>query len=93
MQWGQDAVYKVGGRIFAITGPTGGASFKVTDIAFEALTESSRARPAPYLARAKWVYFDQLADLDADEVTDWLTTAHALVAAKLTRAKRLEIGL
>ena len=93
VQWGDEEVYKVGGRIFAITGPRGGASFKATDIAFEALTESGRARPAPYLARAKWVYFDDLSGLDPVEVTDWLTTAHALVAARLTRARRREIGL
>ena len=93
VQWGQDAVYKVGGRIFAITGPSGGVSFKVSDIAFEALTESGRARPAPYLARAKWVRFDSLGALDDAEMTDWLATAHALVAAKLTRKKRAELGL
>lgn len=93
VQWGVDAVWKVGGRIFAVANPSGGASFKVTDIAFEALTETGRARPAPYLARAKWIYFDDLAPLDADEVRDWLATAHALVAAKLTRAQRAEIGL
>ncbi len=93
VQWGADGVYKVGGRIFAVTGPDG-VSFKATDIAFEALTESGRARPAlPYLARAKWVRFDSLAELDDREVADWLATAHALVAAKLTRAQRHEIGL
>jgi len=92
VQWGADAVYKVGGRIFAVTGPEG-VSFKATDIAFTALTETGRARPAPYLARAKWVRFDALAELDDGEVTDWLATAHALVAAKLTRAQRAEIGL
>jgi predicted DNA-binding protein (MmcQ/YjbR family) len=93
VQWGDDEVYKVGGRIFAVTGPRGGLSFKATDIAFEALTESGRARPAPYLARARWVRFDDLSALDPVEVTDWLATAHALVAAKLTRAQRKEIGL
>ncbi|MGH7023766.1 MAG: MmcQ/YjbR family DNA-binding protein [Caulobacteraceae bacterium] len=92
VQWGADAVYKVGGRIFAVTGSSGGVSFKSTDIAFEALTESGRARPAPYLARAKWVHFNALGELDADEVRDWLATAHALVAAKLTRAQRAGIG-
>jgi glycerophosphoryl diester phosphodiesterase len=60
-----------------------GLSIKLTDIAFEALTESGRARPSPYLARAKWVRFDDLATLDPDEVADWLQTAHGLVAAKL----------
>lgn len=92
-QWGDDEVYKVGGRMFAVTGPSGGLSIKVTDIAYEALVETSEARPAPYLARAKWVRFNTLNDLDDAEVVDWLATAHALVAAKLTRAARREIGL
>jgi predicted DNA-binding protein (MmcQ/YjbR family) len=91
--WGDDEVYKVGGRMFAATSPRGGCSFKATDIAFEALVESGRARPSPYLARAKWVRFDSLAPLDDEEVADWLKTAHALTAAKLTRAQRREIGL
>lgn len=94
VQWGNDHMYKVGGRIFA--GCDGGytsLSFKATEIAFEALTASGRARPAPYLARAKWVMFDDLSALDADEVTDWLATSHALVAARLTRAQRRDIGL
>ena len=97
VQWGAAAVYKVGGRIFAVTGAVGagggGFSFKASDIAFEALTESGRARPAPYLARAKWVRFDDLGALDADEVRDWLNSAHALVAAKLTRKVRAELGI
>ena len=93
LQWGADEVYKVGGRMFAVTGPSGGCSLKVTDIAFEALTESGRARPAPYLARARWVHFDDVGALDAEEMTDWLATAHALVAAKLTRKARRDLGL
>jgi predicted DNA-binding protein (MmcQ/YjbR family) len=92
VQWGADNVYKVGGRIFAVVGSQG-VSFKVSDIAFEALTESGRARPAPYLARAKWVRFDDLGEMDDAETADWLTQAHALVAAKLTRAQRRELGL
>jgi predicted DNA-binding protein (MmcQ/YjbR family) len=93
VQWGVDQVFKVGGRIFAMAGPDGGVSFKVSDIAYEALTESGRARPAPYLARAKWVRFDDLATLNDEEVRDWVASAHALVAARLTRAQRREIGL
>jgi predicted DNA-binding protein (MmcQ/YjbR family) len=92
-QWGEDEVYKVGGRMFAVTGPSGGLSIKVTDIAFEALVETGMARPAPYLARAKWVRFDDLGALDDAEVADWLATAHRLVAARLTRAIRRQIGL
>ena len=93
IQWGSDHVYKVGGRMFAATGPWGGLSLKVTDSAFEALVETGRARPAPYLARAKWVMFDDLSILDPGETADWLASAHTLVAAKLTRAQRRDLGL
>jgi predicted DNA-binding protein (MmcQ/YjbR family) len=94
IQWGDDHVYKIGGRMFVATSPSvGGCSIKVSDIAFEALTESGRARPAPYLARAKWVKFDDLADIDDAEMADWLKTAHSLVAAKLTRKQRVELDL
>jgi predicted DNA-binding protein (MmcQ/YjbR family) len=94
IQWGDDHVYKVGGKMFAATdGGYATCSFKATDIAFEALTESGRARPAPYLARARWVTIDDLASHDDAEMSDWLTTAHSLVAAKLTRRQRAEIGL
>jgi predicted DNA-binding protein (MmcQ/YjbR family) len=93
VQWGGADVYKVGGKIFAIAGLGGAFSIKVSDIAYAALTETGAARPAPYLARAGWVAFDDFADLDAGEVADWLKTAHGLVAAKLTRAQRKELGL
>ncbi len=94
VQWGDDHVYKIGGRMFAVTDAAGGAcSFKVTDIAFEALVENGRARPAPYLARAKWVRFDDLTDVDEAEMADWLATAHGLVAARLTRKQRAGLGL
>jgi predicted DNA-binding protein (MmcQ/YjbR family) len=94
VQWGETRVYKVGGKMFACTDGAGRTlSVKVSDIAFAALTEGGRARPAPYLARAKWVRFDDLAALDDAEVADWLRTAHALVAARLTRTARRELGL
>ena len=94
VQWGEDHVYKVGGRMFAVLGPDGhGVSVKVSDIAYEALVESGAARPAPYLARARWVRFDDLAVVSRDDMTGWLVNAHALVAAKLTRAARRSLGL
>ncbi len=94
VQWGDDHVYKVGGRMFAVQGPAGDSfSFKASDIAFEVLTETGPGKPAPYLARAKWVWFASLSDQDADEVEGWLRTAHGLVAAKLTRKLRQDLGL
>ncbi|WP_304186400.1 MmcQ/YjbR family DNA-binding protein [Phenylobacterium aquaticum] len=93
VQWGGADVFKVGGKIFAVMDLGGAFSIKVSDIAYEALTESGAARPAPYLARAKWVAFDDLESLNGAEVSGWLANAHALVAAKLTRAVKRELGL
>lgn len=97
IQWGADHVFKVGGKMFAVRGEGvtqgGGISFKASDVAFDVLTETGRAKPAPYLARARWVHFPTLDTLDADEVADWIRTAHGLIAAKLTRKLRAELGL
>jgi predicted DNA-binding protein (MmcQ/YjbR family) len=94
IKWGDDRCYVVGGKMFAATdGAATNLSMKMTDIAYEVLTETGRARPAPYAARHKWVMFDDLAALDAAEVTDWLKAAHELVAAKLPRKQRAALGL
>lgn len=88
--------YRVGGKMFVMVGEMGGVSFKVSDIAYEVLTETGRARPAPYLARAKWVNIEALENApewtDAD-LADHFRSAHAIVAAKLTRKQRAAIGL
>ncbi|MFN3520664.1 MAG: MmcQ/YjbR family DNA-binding protein [Phenylobacterium sp.] len=93
VQWGGSDVYKVGGRIFAIRGLGGGVSFKASDIAYAAMVESGMARPAPYLARAKWLAMEDLDAIDPEDMKGWLASAHSLVAARLTRAQRKTLGL
>lgn len=91
IQWGASDVYKVGGKVFAICGDDG-VSFKVTEIGFMALTEAGPGRQAPYCAKGQWanVPLDGVPDAD---LCDWLATAHGLIAAKLTRKLRAELGL
>jgi predicted DNA-binding protein (MmcQ/YjbR family) len=91
VQWGASDVYKVGGKVFAICGDDS-VSFKVSEIAFMVLTESGIGRQAPYCAKGQWaaVSFDAA---DASDFADWLATAHSLIAAKLTRKLRAELGL
>lgn len=94
IKWGADHCYSVGGKMFAaVDGPFTNLGFKATEIAFEALTASGRAKPSKYLARAHWVNVDDPGRLDAGELVDWLKTAHGLVAAKLTKKARAELGL
>ena len=92
--WEGHDVCKVGGRMFAVYSPPEDTfSFKASDIAFEVLTETGTGKPAPYLARAKWVWFADLSAQDAGEVEGWLQSAHGLIAAKLTRKLRQELGI
>ncbi len=92
--FGDDHDVLTGGLVFlAIVGGMGGLSFKVSDIAFEVLTGSGQARPAPYLARARWVHLDDPADWPDDDLAEHLAIAHGIVAAKLTKKARAALGL
>jgi predicted DNA-binding protein (MmcQ/YjbR family) len=92
VQWGGSDVYKVGGKVFAICGLAGGLSFKVTEIGFMILTDDGPGRQAPYLARGHWVSVE-LDAVEREDVAGWLATAHSLIAGKLTRKARQELGL
>ena len=85
--------YRVGGKMFVMVGEQGGVSFKVSDIAYEILTETGRARPAPYLARAKWVNLPDPSAWAYDELAEHFAIAHRIVAGKLTRKARAELGI
>jgi predicted DNA-binding protein (MmcQ/YjbR family) len=93
-QWGDACVGKVGGKIFAILSPeTGAISFKCSDMAFDLLQDLPGVIPAPYLARAKWVRTGPGSGLSENDVRAYIGEAHRLIAAKLTRAVRAELGL
>lgn len=93
VQWGGSDVYKVGGKVFAVAGFEHGLAFKVSEIGFEVLTgPGAPGRQAPYFAKGGWVVVD-LDDLTVDEGRNWLETAHGLIAGKLTKKARAELGL
>lgn len=52
IQWGDSNVYKVGGKVFAMCHPSGGLSFKVSEIGFVVLTETVPAVRRPIAPRA-----------------------------------------
>ena len=98
IQWGNDRVFKVGGKMFAVIGvhddkTSHGMSFKTSDESFRILTELPGIKPAPYLARASWIWLDKPTRLPAKELRAYLTRAHALVAAKLPKKTQREMGL
>ena len=91
--WEVDLLFKVGGKMFAVLGPSGTLSFKANDVAFEMLCETGAARPAPYMARAKWVFLDEVGGMPGEDLKAYLAEAHRLIAAKLPRKLKAELGL
>jgi predicted DNA-binding protein (MmcQ/YjbR family) len=93
-KWDNDLVFSVGEKMFAITnlGEATGISFKVDDERFLELTDRQGIIPAPYLARAKWVYVEDANALGDEEAAQLLRRSYELVFGKLTKKLQREIS-
>ena len=94
-KWGNDIVFSVGLKMFAVTDLAvlaSGISFKVDDERFLELTDRPGIIPAPYLARAKWVYVENAKALGDKEAAALLRRSYELVFAKLTKKLQREIS-
>jgi predicted DNA-binding protein (MmcQ/YjbR family) len=94
VQWGNDLVFKVGGRMFAVACLEAAEyrlSFKVTEEEFAELTEQEGIAPAPYMARAKWVALERFDILPRAELERLLRGSYEMVLAKLTRKEREKV--
>src|ERR1700739_4136784 len=91
IQWGDDLLFKVGGKMFAIT-PLEPArlwlSLKADPEEFAELTERPGIIPAPYLARAKWIAIETPETVTEAEAGELLRKSYELVVAKLPRKLR-----
>jgi predicted DNA-binding protein (MmcQ/YjbR family) len=93
IKWETNVVFSVGEKMFAVTDRgMNGMSFKVDDERFLELTDRSGIIPAPYLARAKWVYIEHARALSDKEAAELLRRSYELVFAKLTKKLQREIG-
>ena len=94
IQWDDDRVFKVGKKMFAVSGLEEDSrySFKVDDERFLELTDQAGIAPAPYLARARWVQVDPSACvLSDDEIETLVRRSWELVFSKLTKKEQARI--
>lgn len=95
LKWGNDMVYSVHGKMFAvlcISGKDSGrVSFKVDTERFLELTDQEGIVPAPYLARVHWILLTQPEDFDQDWLRAQLLRSYELVSSKLP--KKLQASL
>jgi len=91
IQWGDDLVFKVAGKIHAVTVLHPAKiwlCFKVSPEKFAELTERPGIIPAPYLARAKWVALETKDALPSNELAQLLRESYDMVVAKLPKKTR-----
>jgi predicted DNA-binding protein (MmcQ/YjbR family) len=94
VQWGDDLVFKVAAKMFAVMNLEDKGNclaFKCSPEEFAALIEMEGIVPAPYLARAHWVSLERFDALPAAELKKRLHDSYELVVAKLPMKARMAL--
>jgi predicted DNA-binding protein (MmcQ/YjbR family) len=96
VQWGNDLVFKVAGKMFAVVVLEGASkycmSFKVTPEEFLELTEQEGIDPAPYSARYHWVALERFDVMSDKELKKLLRNSYDLVFDKLPKKVKAAVG-
>lgn len=89
VQWGNDLVFKIAGKMFAVitldTPSKYCLSFKCTEEKFNELIEQDGIDPAPYMARNKWAALERFDVLSDRELKALLRNSYHLVFEKLPK--------
>jgi predicted DNA-binding protein (MmcQ/YjbR family) len=96
IKWEDHLCFNVGGKMFIVTAPDKvpvSASFKASDEDFEELPEREGFIPAPYMARHKWIFVDDIKRFSKKEWERYAKQAYELVAAKLSAKARKQLGI
>jgi predicted DNA-binding protein (MmcQ/YjbR family) len=94
IKWEDHLCFNVGDKMFLVTSPGSlphTASFKASDEEFEVLCSREGLQPAPYMARYKWVYVDDISRLSRKEWEKYLKQSYHLVFTRLPAKKQREI--
>jgi predicted DNA-binding protein (MmcQ/YjbR family) len=96
IKWGADLVFSIGGKMFCVVGleqsPTT-ASFKVTDEEFDEMSNRPGFKPAPYVAKYKWVFIDDINKMKKTGWKKYLQQSYQLVSNKLPPKIKKQLGL
>lgn len=96
IKWEHDLVFSVGAKMFCVVGldrsPTS-ASFKVKDEEFGDMSNRPGFKPAPYVAKYKWVLIEDINTMKKAEWKHYLQQSYELVKDKLPQKLKKQLGL
>jgi predicted DNA-binding protein (MmcQ/YjbR family) len=96
IQWSDSHVHKIGGKLFAMAHAWEGKTafiLKATPLSYQILLEQNIATRAPYLTRGNWLQIINPTKLSDADLTSYIRQSYQLIASKLPKATRAEIGL
>ena len=96
IQWGDSHVHKIGGKLFALANQwEGNLAFvmKATPLSYQILLEQGIATRAPYLTRGNWLQIATPTKLPDADLTSCIKQSYQIIAAKLPKTTRVEIGI
>lgn len=96
IKWEHDLVFSIGGKMFCVVGldqsPTT-ASFKVAEEEFEDMCNWPGFKPAPYVAKYKWVWTEDINNLKKGDWKKYIQQSYDLVRSKLPAKTKKQLGL
>jgi len=95
IKWGNDLCFSVGKKMFLVAGLEQSpvtASFKVTDEQFEEMLAKRGFKPAPYMAKHKWIYLDDINLLNKQEWAFYINQSYDLVKQKLSKKLQQQLN-
>jgi predicted DNA-binding protein (MmcQ/YjbR family) len=95
VQWGNDLVFKISGKMFAVAVLEPAKvwlSFKCSPEEFAELIERPGIIPAPYSARYHWVALETEDALTVSELKTLLRRSYDMVVEKLPKKARAALG-
>ena len=93
VQWGDDLVFKVGGKMFCVAylGVPTHLSFRPSDEHRIDLLEIEGVIPAPYMARAGWVSVREMKSVNAAEIKQGIRASYDYYFAKLPKKTQAQL--
>jgi predicted DNA-binding protein (MmcQ/YjbR family) len=96
IKWGHDLVFSIGAKMFCVVGldqsPVS-ASFKVRDEEFDEMSNREGFKPAPYVAKYKWVLIDDINKMNKKEWKHYTRQSYDLVKDKLSAKIKKQLNL
>jgi len=96
IKWEDHLCFNIAGKMFLVTAPDHlpvTASFKVSDEDFAELSEKDGFSPAPYMARYKWIFIDDIRLMNKKQWQHYIQQSYNLIKDKLPNKTKKELDI